>query len=254
MEEELKKIISQLRELGVSTAEIKKMDANFKAVQKSGGDVEKQLDLMRNKVDNLRDAVEFSKESFTDLSDIISKNIQELEKQKSPIADALKLRRSTRNISKEILFDEQGISRLGEKDLKNRVAKLTQNQTLLDQEQESLRVRYDIDKLNLDQNDVSQKILDKLTEGKEATKAQREEAERIASVITDQSNAETGLLLKLQERLEKEEEINKKLGLSGSLVKSLGGLMGQLGLSSKIVADALEEAETATLTFDQFIK
>lgn len=221
------------------------MDANFKAVQKSGGDVEKQLDLMRNKVDTLRDAVEFSKESFTDLTGIINENIKELEKQKSPIADALKLRRSTRNISKEILYDEQGITSLGEKDLKTRIAKLTQNQTLLDQEKESLRIKYNIDELNLDQNDVSEKILKTLTAGKEATKEQREEAEKIAAVLTDQSAAESGLLIKLKERLEKEEEINDKLGLSGSLVKSLGGAMGKLGLDSKIVADALEDAETA---------
>lgn len=248
MDKELAKIIKQLRDLGVAANELEKMEANFNAIAKAGGDTAKQLDLMRNRVEFLKDAVEFSKESFTDLSTIIQKNTDELGKGNVPLNEALRLRRSTRDISKEMLLDEQGLGRLSELDLKKRITKLQQNQVFLDSTKERLKEEFGITDNLTDQDDIEKQILEKLEEkgikGKEATK----EAENIQTILNDQNTAEKGLLLKAQARLKTEQEINDKMGLTGDLIRSAGGLMQKLGLDSKILGDALEEAEEAMRT------
>ena len=248
MDKELAKIIKQLRELGVAANEIEQMKNNFNAVAKAGGDTAKQLDLMRNKVEVLKDAVEFSKESFTDLATIIQKNTDELGKGNVPLNEALRLRRSTRDISKEMLLDEQGLSRLSELDLKKRITKLQQNQVFLDSTKERLKEEFGITDNLTEQDDIEKQILAKLKEkgitGKKAT----EEAQNIQTILNDQNTAEKGLLLKAKARLKAEQEINDKMGLTGDLIKSAGGLMQKLGLDSKILGDALEEAEEAMRT------
>ena len=240
---ELDEIIKQLRELGVSNAEIKKMKDNFDAVRKSGGDVEKQLDLMRNKVDKVREAQEFANETFSDLTQILQANLAELNNNDSAVKRSLKARRGVRDISRELLNDEEGIRQLSEKELKDRVAKLEAKKKELELEKEAVKNKYtDID-LRKSQDSITDEILKKNYGTVEVSKAKREEAFNEASILKNNLSLEEGILQKAKARLEQEEEINKKLGLSGSLVKSLGGAMGKLGLDSKIVADALEEAE-----------
>ena len=240
---ELDEIIKQLRELGVSNAEIKKMKDNFDAVRKSGGDVEKQLDLMRNKVDKVREAQEFANETFSDLTQILQANLAELNNNDSAVKRSLKARRGIRDISRELLSDEEGIRQLSEKELKDRVAKLEAKKKELELEKEAVKTKYtDID-LRKSQDAITDEILKKNYGTVEVSKAKREEAFNEASILKNNLSLEEGILEKAKARLGQEEEINKKLGLSGSLVKSLGGAMGKLGLDSKIVADALEEAE-----------
>lgn len=221
------------------------MKDNFDAVRKSGGDVEKQLDLMRNKVDKLREAQEFANETFSDLTQILQANLAELNNNDSAVKRSLKARRGIRDISKELLNDEEGIRQLSEKELKDRVVKLESKKRDLELEKEAVKTKHsDIDlRKNID--GITDEILQKSYGTLKVSKAKREEAFNEASILKNNLSLEDSILEKAKARLEQEEEINKKLGLSGSLVKSLGGAMGKLGLDSKIVADALEEAEVA---------
>ena len=228
------------------------MEANFQAVRKAGGDVDAQLDLMRQKTRGLADAADYAGESFKDLTSILQANLAELQKSESPLKLSLKARKGIRDISKELLYDEQGISALSEKQLTTSIEKLKISKESMKMAAEDLENQYGLQKVGDDflQNAIERAKVREL--GTNASKKDLEVANQQAINEADLIRAkregfavETGLLKKAEDRLGVQQSINKSMGLTGDAIKSAAGFMGKLGLSSKILGDATEEATKA---------
>ena len=252
MDKELQDIIKRLQELGASTREIDRLKKEFQDLKRGTKEFDEAVKQSTERVEDLKDAASNMGESFADLTAILSANVAELSKANTPLRESLKTRRGIRDISKELLYDEQGITRLSEAQLKSKLQKLQQNkQDLIDQataiENERGLAKVSDDGL---QGAIERAKIREL--GTKATAKQielaKQEAENEANLIKAKREGfevEQDLIEATEKRLAEEEKINKTMGLTGDLVKSLGGFMQKLGLDSKIVSDAVEESQKA---------
>ena len=256
MDKELQDIIKRLQELGASTREIERLRKEFEGLKKGTVEFEQAVKQGTERVEDLKDAALGMNETFADLTAILSANVAELSKANTPLKESLKARRSIRDISKELLYDEQGLRTLSEKELKDRLEKLKLNQSNLTQQAESIQNANEIAGLSK-QEAISVIAANKEKEaakqkGKALTEKElallRQEAENEYNIVEAKEagfEIENDLIKATQKRLEQEQKINETMGLTGDLLKSLGGFMEKLGLDSKIVGDAVEESQKA---------
>jgi len=138
VDKELAKIVEQLKKLGTSTKEIQAMVAAFEAVKNNVTAAQVQLGLMALKATELSNIAAFSNETFADLTSILQANLAELSKTESFTNKALKSRKAFRNISQELLNDENGLVNLSEKQLIKHLASLGIQKGILKTNIESL--------------------------------------------------------------------------------------------------------------------
>ena len=243
MDKELQKLLDQLKRLGASTKEIERLQDRFNKAGQEASKMNEVLESAKDRILGLREAAAFAGESFASLTSILQANLTELTKGESVQKRALKTRRAFRDISKELLYDEEGINVLSEKQLKAKLLKLEEGQQDLTNMSKELMLQegilkagesiLDFNSLTVKQQNERLKVLNSLSEADRQLVIQG----------LEQFNLEEGLIKKTKTRLKEEKRINSQMGLTGDLINSAAGAMGKLGLSSKIMGDALEDAK-----------
>ena len=243
MDKELQKIIDQLKQLGASSKEIERLQARF---TKAGEDVSKMNEVLegaKDRVLGLKESAEFAGESFASLTSILQANLAELVKGESIQKRSLKTRRAFRDISQELLYDEAGINVLSEKQLKAKLTKLEKGQEDLTNSAKELMLREGILKLEEEVADLTAMSFKDQSERLKVLEDLTEEDRQLIIQGLEQFRIEEGIIKKTKLRLAEEKRINSQMGLTGDLIKSAAGAMGKLGLNSKILNDALEDAQ-----------
>lgn len=143
-------------------------------------------------------------QSFKDQRDILREINAELGKQINNVKDASKAYSGLEGIAKKLQNDEEAISKLSAKQLKD------------------LKTKAEINLRDL------KSAAEKLTYENASTEAE------IALLIAKQENfaIEQELLNSIKKRLDQEININKSLGISGNLLKGMSGLLNKLGLGA----------------------
>lgn len=236
MDKELKKLLDQLKQLGASSKEIERLQERFNKAGSEASKMGEVIESAKDRVFSLQEAAAFAGESFKDLTSILQANLAELNKQDAPLKKALKSRKGIVDISRQLLYDEEGISTLNEKQLTSLTEKLNKQKLDLAMQAEALENEKGLENLN---NKAFEHKIWLLKNRGQLTQAEEDliRASREGLVV------EEGLVKKAQERLTEEKRINSQMGLTGDLLKSAAGAMGKLGLSSKILGDALEDAQ-----------
>jgi hypothetical protein len=130
-------------------------------------------------------------ESFSSIATSLKSSIQEFGKYNSVASNTKKTFNSIQSISSKLLSDQSGLSRLSEKELKN------------------LRAKLALDAQNLSLNLQSNLL----------TREQSAETEDVLRRTADLVNL-------LEQRIEKEKEINKAIGVTGNVLKGLSKIPG----------------------------
>ena len=243
MDKELKKLLDQLKQLGASTKEIERLQERFNKAGSEASKMNEVLESAKDRIFGLQEAAAFAGESFASLTSILQANLTELSKSEEVQKRALKTRRAFRDVSKELLYDEEGINVLSEKQLKNKLDKLEKGKTDLTQMAEELMFREGILQADEKISDLTSLSIKQQNERLGALQSLTEEERQLVMQSLEQFTLEEGIIRKTKSRLKEEQRINKQMGLTGDLLKSAAGAMGKLGLDSKILGDALEDAQ-----------
>lgn len=250
MDKELKKLLDQLKQLGASTKEIERLQERFNKAGNEASKMNEVLESAKDRIFGLQEAAAFAGESFRDLTSILQANLDEILKSDTALKRSMKARKGIVDISKQLLYDEQGIQELNVKQLTSLEAKLTKQkeaQKIAAEDLENLHGLHKVGDQFLAQVIERSKIRELGTKAtaKQLANAKAEAANEAALIIAKREglNVEEGLLKKTKERLAEEKRIISQMGLTGDLISSAAGAMGKLGLNSKIVGDALENAQ-----------
>ena len=238
--EEIKRLLddldAQYKKLGTSNP-FKNFDASafkdaadaVKILESGLSDVTRQLEIQANTLENV--AAGF--QSIT----------QELQNQNKALSSTKSNYGKLEDIARSLRNEQQGIIKLSEKDLKTLAEKAKiAKQTLLDNkstlEQQKKEILEKLKTKGLDTLSLSQR------------KKLRGEYKKIKSAIGDIAGLENDedihyatLEDRLKKRIAQEEHIRKTIGLTGALLKGIGGTLQKLGFDSEIVSGALEAAE-----------
>ena len=243
MKEDLNKLLAQLKELGASTKEIERLQDRFNQAGTEASKMNEVLESAKDRILGLQEAAAFAKESFASLTSILQANLTELSKSEEVQKRALKSRRAFRDISKELLYDEAGINILSEKQLKNKLDLLEKGRQDLTLMAEELMLKEGILKTGEDISELTGLSIKQQNERLKGLENLSEEERQLVLQGLEQFNLEEGIIKKTKARLAEEKRINAQMGLTGDLLKSAAGAMGKLGLNSKILGDALEDAQ-----------
>lgn len=115
------------------------------------------------------------------------------------------------------------------------------------------------DKLAIADDNSAKKLKEDISRREDqlaAVEASLDEHLKIADADTQRLSLATQLVQQAQKNVEIktgesdiQKDINAKMGITGGLLKGVGGLMSKLGLNSSSVADGIKEAETAMTDF-----
>ena len=143
------------------------------------------------KIGQLQKELYSIEESFDSIATSLKSSVQEFSKYNSVASNTKKTFNSIQSIASKLLSDQSGLSRLSEKELKN------------------LR-----SKLNLDAQNLKANLQSKLLTSEQATET------------NDVLRRTADLVKLLEERIEKEKEIEKAIGLTGNALKGLSKIPG----------------------------
>lgn len=233
MDKELAKIVGQLNKLGASTKEVEAMVAAFEAVKNNVTAAQVQLGLMALKVTELSNIAAFSNETFADLTSILRANLAELSKTESFTNNALKSRKEFRNISQELVNDENGLVNLSEKQLIKHLASLEIQKGILETSTDLLKNQYQLSGL---EGEAYKTKLDEL----KVSKAITEEEYELLKYSTQKLAIEEAIINKAGERLALQKDINKATAKFAAMADIIGAIPGLRKL-----APAFKEAEEA---------
>jgi hypothetical protein len=160
----------------------------------------------------------YADESLSDLAGAFKAIVSEITKSNTELSATTKTFRSLTSLSTKLRNDQMGISTLNKKDLISIKEKIeTQRQELVDN-QTLLRNKIS----QLQQQNASQELIDKHIEALNAVNAELGLGDTLYKSLLKAAN----------ERLEKEERIEKSLGITGGLLKGIEGSMNKIGLGA----------------------
>ena len=200
----------------------------------------------------LRDVRNRVQDIDRDMSGVVSafqSTLDAIKKQNSAIGKSAKALSGLQSIAQKLLYDQQGITKLNEKQLKNLKEQAKQRYSDLQASKAALAI--EIEELEL-QGDQSDAIIDKMV----ALEAVNEE-------LVEESSNLAEINRQVDYRLKQEKNINESLGLGGAILGSMegalnklgmGGLAGKLGFSEaqeemKALAEKMEEGGELTGSF-----
>lgn len=232
LDKELKILIERLEKLGASPRSINSMR---KAFQDAGGDIaqaREELERMRREAEYLASQQAAANIPFRDLTQILQENLSEIQSTGQFIGKVTTSFNAIRNIGQDILNDAYGITDLSRRQLESKLETLqVQRQFLIDSQKAAER-------------ELAQ--LKASTEAqKKRTQTYRDQVKRLEAIIRYNALNDDGLkgiIEKTEERLELEDSIEKRMGVTGALVEGTGALMERLGMRSGIFHTAMERA------------
>ena len=152
--------------------------------------------------------------------------------------------------ARELKNDELEINELNQTQLEKLVAKVRLNKENLDDGSQEV-INSDSRLKNLQQEAVNMEkkglsndsILEAVKEELKKLEDISDETKAILLNRIDDNDITQELLDKATARLNLEKQLNKRIGVTGALVKGVGGLMRKLGVDSGYVSDALKESQ-----------
>ena len=200
----------------------------------------------------LRDVRSRVQEIDRDMGGVVSafqSTLDAIKKQNSSIGKSTKALSGLQSIAQKLLYDQQGITKLDEKQLKNLKEQAKQRYSDLQASKESLEIEL----AGLEQTNANYEAV-----------LQREMAlEAINEELVDESSNLAEINRQVDYRLKQEGKINESLGLGGAILGSMegalnklgmGGLAGKLGFSEaqeemRALAEEMEEGGELTGSF-----
>jgi hypothetical protein len=226
---ELKQLYKDLQNI-----QIPDMDGFIRAL----GGVEaarKNLVQMRKEFANINSDVSYFAESLT-------KVLQEIKGQNSALGKTKSAYSSLSSIASKLKYDQDGISRLNEKDLKKMTEKLSQQRQSLNLAKQLNQER--IDEINNQLQSISYNP-SKIAALNAERKALRDANNETEQFLTDTENGYVALEGAINKRIQKEKELQEAIGLTGNALKLLNKIPGLSGAldTEQALEDMREFAE-----------
>jgi len=180
------------------------------------------------------------REMNSDVSSLVSgfdTMVDSIKNSTSGVRNTTKAFEGMRGIAQKIFYDQQGVSKLNEKQLK-------QIQTQFKQKSKDLELSKTLLQIEIDEL-KNKGVLDAK---QEKALSQKEHAlNAINEQVADEASNQKELERRIEARIKLEEQYNEKLGLGGAVMGSMKGALDQLGMSSLAnklgFDDALTEME-----------
>ena len=242
MNEELKKLIDQLRSLRVPTAQIEAMAKSVRDAKEGTKEHNAALENMRARVQAVREAADFAGESFSNLTSILRENLKELTKKEDSQKRLIKSTKGIVDLSQELTYHEEEITDYSEKQLAKKIETAKQNKKLMSQAvEEQIRTLSHLGlQAKMGNEAFHAKVNELVTQGK-ITKEQANtfrEYKKGFPIVQ-------GVIDKGEEQLNTQKRVNETLGITGALTKGLAGVFGKLGIEGSALQHGIEDANKA---------
>ena len=216
--EEIKQLKEYYAALSLSTATI---DQNLREAAANQKYLTDQLGLAYKYTSGIEDG-------FSSLSKTLTAVVRDLNKSSTASRDVSKSFNKIDSLVKQLKYDQQGISELNLKDLKNTKSKINIEVDRLKNLREELK-----EKKNLNEDEIA-----KLNELNQLFDEQ-------GKLNNDIGNYLQQILKSTDERIEQEKRIQAQLGLTGALVDGIVGSLGKLGINSVFFSDLKDDLRDA---------
>lgn len=206
---------------------------------KSLAEANTQLELMEGIISRAQARAEELDTGFKGIYETLENIVGEIGKQEDRTKKALKPLRSSQDIARKMRNDQEGISRLSVKELKQLKKKNEENKAEASYQAQQLAKEkgiVDLSKTNLKfRRDLTENELELLR------------AEQDSFSTLQESNDE------IEKRLQKERKIQKTLGLTGAAFKGISGTLSKIGIESDAISNIQEDMyQTAEKTGSGF--
>ncbi len=225
---DMQRLLQQLKELDVAPRQIEAIKRAFDGTAKGTEEFAAAVELAEAKIENARGAAEALNTPFASLQKIILANVAALDTQNSAVGKAKELQKKVLSVSRELLYDNQGLVDLNKRQLESKLS-------TLEKSREELVLNQDLAKSQLEALENSDKDI----------KNKAEKVRLLKEVVEYNAREDDGLkgiIEKTKERLNLERAINQNMGVAGALVGGTGALMERLGMRSGIFHQAMEDA------------
>ena len=209
--------LAELRQLykDLQNIQIPDMDDFIKAL--GGIDAaRKNLGQMRKEFANINSDVNYFAESLTRV-------LMELKNQNSALGKTKSAYSSLSSLANKLKYDQDGISRLSEKELKKMTEKLSQQKQSLNLAKQLNQER--IDEINNQLQSISYNP-SKIAALNAERKALQEANNETEQFLTDTENGYVALEGTINKRIKKEKELQDSIGLTGDALKALSKIPG----------------------------
>ena len=225
---DMQRLLQQLKELNVAPRQIAAIEKAFKGTAKGTEEFAAAVELAEAKIENATGAAEALNTPFASLQKILLENVAALDTQNSAVGKAKELQKKVLSVSRELLYDNQGLVDLNKRQLESKLS-------TLEKSREELVLNQDLAKSQLEALENSDKDI----------KNKAEKVRLLKEVVEYNAREDDGLkgiIEKTKERLNLERAINQNMGVAGALVGGTGALMERLGMRSGIFHQAMEDA------------
>ena len=225
---DMQRLLQQLKELDVAPRQIEAIRRAFDGTAKGTEEFAAAVELAEAKIENARGAAEALNTPFASLQKILLENVAALDTQNSAVGKAKELQKKVLSVSRELLYDNQGLVDLNKRQLESKLS-------TLEKSREELVLNQDLAKSQLEALENSDKDI----------KNKAEKVRLLKEVVEYNAREDDGLkgiIEKTKERLNLERAINQNMGVAGALVGGTGALMERLGMRSGIFHQAMEDA------------
>ena len=225
---DMQRLLQQLKELDVAPRQIEAIKRAFDGTTKGTEEFAAAVELAEAKIENARGAAEALNTPFASLQKILLENVAALDSQNSSVNKARALQNKVLSISRELLYDNQGMVDLNKRQLESKL-------NTLETSREALILNRELAKAQLKALENSDKEI----------KNKAEKIRQLKEVVEFNAREDLGLkgiIEKTKVRLDLERAINQNMGVAGALVGGTGALMERLGMRSGIFHQAMEDA------------
>ena len=224
----MQRLLQQLKELDVAPRQIEAIKRAFDGTTKGTEEFAAAVELAEAKIENARGAAEALNTPFASLQKILLENVAALDSQNSSVNKARALQNKVLSISRELLYDNQGMVDLNKRQLESKLNTLETSREALELNRELAKSQ--LEALESSTKDIKNKAL-KIRQLKEVVEFNAREDAGLKGIIE-----------KTRVRLDLERAINQNMGVAGALVGGTGALMERLGMRSGIFHQAMEDA------------
>ena len=225
---DMQRLLQQLKELDVAPRQIEAIKRAFDGTTKGTEEFAAAVELAEAKIENARGAAEALNTPFASLQKILLENVAALDSQNSSVNKAKALQNKVLSISRELLYDNQGMVDLNKRQLESKLNTLETSREALELNRELAKSQ--LEALESSTKDIKNKAL-KIRQLKEVVEFNAREDAGLKGIIE-----------KTRVRLDLERAINQNMGVAGALVGGTGALMERLGMRSGIFHQAMEDA------------
>ena len=225
---DMQRLLQQLKELDVAPRQIEAIKRAFDGTTKGTEEFAAAVELAEAKIENATGAAEALNTPFASLQKILLENVAALDSQNSSVNKARALQNKVLSISRELLYDNQGMVDLNKRQLESKLNTLETSREALELNRELAKSQ--LEALESSTKDIKNKAL-KIRQLKEVVEFNAREDAGLKGIIE-----------KTRVRLDLERAINQNMGVAGALVGGTGALMERLGMRSGIFHQAMEDA------------